>query len=304
MHNHGGGGGGGAYLNILPLWLSVIWVLALGAVTASHFMVAGFARGEARAWSGAHALMGLGMIYMFLPWAGSPPVPARALVVLFAGAAAVGLLALAGAWNDVRPVRAMWLLVTLDMAAMAYMFQLVDRGVWFATYALIAWYCASAIGWSYGVADPSLTRCCAVPFGALRPIPPLPLARAGQAVMAGAMAWMFLAMDPHAGNFLGNALTNGLTADTYWLFAFAGLLVRVAADPALVRRVGEPFWAESVAPAPGAVPSRPDALHRAGDVDPAGIVYPGGVQFAGHVPQDVTGDLFVHAGEGAQQIRP
>lgn len=304
MHNHGGGAGGGTYLNVLPLWLAVLWVLALGAVTASHFLVVGFARREARLWSGSHALMGLGMIYMFLPWAGSAPIPARALVVVFAVAATFALFALARAWNEARPVRVMWLLVTIDLAAMAYMFQLVDTGVWFLTYALIAWYCVSAIGWSHGVADPSLTRCCAVPFGALQPIPPLPLARAGQAVMAAAMAWMFLVMDPHAGHFLGNALTNGITADTYWLFAFAGLGVRVAADPALVRRVAEPFWTGSVPSAPRPVPGGPGALHRGRDVDPAGLAHPGGIEFAGHVPQDVAVNLFVHAGEGAEQVRP
>lgn len=244
MHNHGGGGEGGTYVNLLPLWLQVIWVIALAAVTAGHLLTLGFARAEARFWSAAHALMGVGMIYMFLPWVATPPIPARAFVVLFAFAAAICLIALAGAWNDGRPVRVMWMLVTLDMAAMAYMFQLADRGAWLLTYALVAWYCASAIGWSYGVADAGLTKCCAVPFGQLRPIPPLPLARAGQGVMGVAMAWMFLAMDPHAGYFFGNAVTNGITEDTYWLFAFAGLLVRVAADPALVRRVVEPFWAE------------------------------------------------------------
>ncbi len=245
MHNHGGGGEGGPYINVLPLWLQVAWVLALAAVTAGHFLTLGFARAQARVWSGAHALMGLGMIYMFLPWA-EPPIPARPLIVVFALAAAAGLVALAGDWNAGRPVRVMWALVTLDMAAMAYMFQLVDAGAWVLTYALVAWYCASTIGWSYGVADPGLTKCCAVPFGHLRPIPPLPLARAGQAVMATAMAWMFLAMDPHAGYFLGNALRNGITEDTYWLFAFVGLIVRVAADPALVRRTVAPLWSDPV----------------------------------------------------------
>lgn len=310
MHNHGGGGESGPFVNLLPLWLQVAWVLALAIVTAGHLLTVGFARAEARTWSGAHALMGLGMIYMFLPWVGEPPIPARALVVGYAFAAAIGLVALGGSWNDGRPVRVMWGLVTLDMAAMAYMFQLVDSGAWLLTYGLVAWYCASAIGWSYGVADRGLTRCCAVPFGQLRPIPPLPLARAGQAVMGVAMAWMFLAMDPHAGYFFGNAVRNGITEDTYWLFAFAGLLVRVAADPALVRRLAEPLWVDagaqggSVAPAPRAVPGGPGLLDGARDIDPARLAYTGGLQFARHEPQHVPVDLLVHAGDGAEQVRP
>jgi hypothetical protein len=209
----------------------------------------------------------------------------------------------------------MWTLVTLDMVAMAYMFQLADRGAWLLTYVLVAWYCASAIGWSYGAADRGLTRCCAVPFGELRPIPPLPLARAGQAVMAVAMAWMFLAMDPHAGYFLGNAVRNGITEDTYWLFAFTGLLVRVAADPALVRRLAEPFWVDaqvvgsvgsvaSVPPAPRSVAGGPGLGDRARDVDAARLAYTGGLQFARHEPQHVPVDLLVHAGDGAEQVRP
>jgi hypothetical protein len=274
MHDHGGGGEGGPYVNLLPLWLQVIWVIVLAAVTAGHLLTLGFARAEARFWSAAHALMGVGMIYMFLPWVAEPPIPARAFVVLFAFAAAICLIALAGAWNDGRPVRVMWMLVTLDMAAMAYMFQLADRGAWLLTYALVAWYCASAIGWSYGVADAGLTKCCAVPFGQLRPIPPLPLARAGQAVMGVAMAWMFLAMDPHAGYFFGNAVTNGITEDTYWLFAFAGLLVRVAADPALVRRVVEPFWVGRPF-APALVVARVEPAPMPAQVPPVEALVPG-----------------------------
>ncbi|HUR72824.1 MAG TPA: DUF5134 domain-containing protein [Sporichthya sp.] len=303
MHHHAGGAAGGPYLNLLPLWLQVVWVLALAAVTASHFLTAGFARGEARVWTGAHALMGLGMLYMFLPWARSP-LPAGALVALFGAAAGIGLLALAGDWNDGRPVRLMWLLVTVDMAAMAYMFQLVDSGAWLLTYGLVVWYCASAIGWSYGVADASLTRCCAVPFGGAVAIPPLRWARAGQAVMAVAMGWMLLAMDPHAGSFFGNAVSGGITADTYWLFAFVGLVVRVAADAGLVRRLAAPFWAESDVGAPRPVPRRPGALDGTGDIDAAGFLNPRGSQLPGHVAQDVAGDFFVHAGEGAQQVRP
>lgn len=303
MHNHGGGGGGEGFLNILPLWVQVLWTVLLAAVTAGHLLTVGFARAEARVWSGAHALMGVGMIYMFLPWSGEPPVPAGALVVVFGFAAVVSLLALAGDWNSARPVRLIWILVTVDMAAMAYMFQLVDRGAWLLTYALVAWYLAAAIGWSYGVADPSLTRCCAVPFGAAEPIPPLPLARAGQAVMATAMAWMFLAMDPHAGSFFDHALRHGITEDTYWLAAFAGLFLRVATDPKLVRALAGPAWGAS-APRAWSEARRPGRVDQLLEVEPAGVADAGAVQLAHEKARHVPLDLFVHAGDGAQEVRP
>jgi hypothetical protein len=224
-------------------------------------------------------------------------------VALFCALTLIGVLALAGGWNDGRPVRTMWLLVAVDMAAMAYMFQLIDGGVGVLTYLLAAWYAALAVVWASGVADAGLTRCCAVPFAGEQPIPPLPLARAAQAVMAAGMSWMFLAMDPEFGAHLAKAFGGGLNAPTYWMLASLGLLLRFACDPALVRRLAGAVW-ESVPGAPRPEARRPGALNGAGDVDAARFAYPLGLQFARDVPQHVAVDLLVHAGEAAQEVRP
>jgi hypothetical protein len=303
MHHHGdGAGGAGAFVNILPLWLQVAWVLVLAGALAMHLLTLGLARGSAQVWTGAHAVMSLGMLYMFLPWS-HPPVPAGVLVALFSALAGVGVLALAGSATEDRPVRMMWLVVTVDLAAMAYMFQLVDRGFGLLTYALVAWYAAMAVVWAYGVPDAGLTRCCAVPFGWERPVPPLPVARTAQAVMAAGMAWMLLAMDPEFGAHLEKAFSGGLSRPTWWILACAGLLFRFAADPRLVRRLVGPAWA-SVPAAPRPEPGRPGALHGAGDVDAAGLAYPLGLQFARDVLEDEPVHLLVDAGEVAQQVRP
>lgn len=301
MHDHGGGGGGdGADLNLLPLWLQVIWVLALAAVTAGHLLTLGFARGQARAWTATHVLMGVGMLYMFLPWSGAP-IPAGFWLVAFAGLGA--LVAAVNVWARGAPERLLWVLATVDMAAMTYMFLLFDGGLPVLTYALVAWYLAAAVGWSSGVGDVSLRRCCVVPFVFEQPVPPPALARAGQAVMAVAMAWMFLVMDPHAGTFFGNAFTAGFTEQTWWAAAFAALFLRVAADPVLVRRVGAPVLALS-APGPArAEPGGPGLVDRRRDVELAGRPHAGAVQLAGDEPGDVAVDLYVHAGEGSEQIR-
>jgi hypothetical protein len=310
MHHHGGmAGGGGTAINILPLWVQVVWVLLLAAVTAMHLLTLGFARARAQVWTGAHTLMGAGMLYMYLPWSSAPPIPDGAFVAVFAGLTVVGLLGLAGDWNEGRPVRMMWVLVTVDLAAMAYMFSLAHAGVGLLTYALAGWYAALAIVWSSGVPDSGLTTCCAVPFGLERPIPPLPLARAAQVAMTVGMAWMFLAMDPKFGAHLAKAFDGGLNTPAWYLIALGGLLLRFGADPALVRGLAGPIWesvpaVSSVPAAAGAVTGGPGALYGGRDVDAAGLLYTGGLQFARHVPQDVTVDLLVHSGQAAQQVRP
>lgn len=303
MHHHGSGAGGaGDFVNILPLWLQVIWVLLLAGVVAMHLLTLGFARGQAQVWTGAHAVMGLGMLYMFLPWSRSP-VPAPVFVALFVALAGIGLLGLAGSGGEGRPVRMMWLLGSVDMAAMAYMFTMSDHGFGLLTFAVAAWYAALAVVWAYGVPDASLTRCCAVPFGLERPIPPLPLARTAQAVMSAGMCWMFLAMDPRFGAHLASALDGGPNKASYWLLACAALLVRFAADPALVRRLAGQLWSSGLGLAV-AEPRRPGSLDRAGDVDPARLPHPVGLQFAGHELKHVPVYLLVDAGQAPQQVRP
>jgi hypothetical protein len=303
MHHHdGGAGGAGDYLNILPLWVQVVWVLLLAGVVAMHLLTLGFARGQAQVWTAAHTLMGLAMLYMFLPWS-QPPIPGGGFVALFCALAVIGLLGFASSRGEGRPVLLMWLFVTVDMAATAYLFQMPDRGFGLLTYALAAWYAATSVVWAYGVPDPSLARCCAVPFAGEQPVPPLPLARAAQAVMAAGMSWMFLAMEPQFGAHLARAFDGGLEKPTYWVLASAGLLFRFACDPTLVRRLAGPLWESG----PGiAVPEarRPGALDGAGDVDAARLAYPFGLELLGDVLQHEPVDLLVHAGEAPEQVRP
>lgn len=302
MHHHGGMSGGGApAIDILPLGLQMAWALVLAAVAAMHLLTLGFARGQAQVWTGAHALMATGMLYMYVPW-DSPPIPDHVFALIFAGLALVALLALAGDWNDGRAVRTMWVLVTVDMAAMAYMFQLSHAGIGGLTYVLAAWYGGLVIVWLYGIPDASLAACCAVPFAGERPIPPLPLARAAQVGMTLGMAWMFLAMEPRFGAHLATAFDGRLNGPAWSAIALGALLTRFGADPALVRRLAGPVWA-SVPAATGAVPGRPGVLHGGGHVDPTGLLHTRGLELARHVPQHVAVDLLVHAGEAAQQVR-
>lgn len=240
MHHHGGAGAeGAAWVNLLPLWLQVAWVLVLTCVTAWSAIALFFVDGSLRLAAALHTLAGVGMLDMFAPWAGGSGRD-RFWQVTFGLATVVAVGGLVQAYRvrlRTRPTVAMWALVTLDSAAMTYMFGMVDGEFWLLTYALVAVFVLLSVGWAYGVFDTAHAPMC-------RQLPPMfangtpaRTARVVQASMAASMAYMFVLMHPGSGEFFGNAFTQGLTTQTYWALAFLGLGARVAFDPRLVRQL-------------------------------------------------------------------
>ena len=110
--------------NILPAWLSVIWTLIFLTIVVVHALHVSETHGERQLWHSAHVLMAVGMLFMF-----APPsldhfgVPAAFWQLLFA-TAAVGLVIwmLVELTNGVA-VNRLWLAITFDLAAMAYMWS-------------------------------------------------------------------------------------------------------------------------------------------------------------------------------------
>jgi hypothetical protein len=206
MHDHGAmGADAGQQVNLLPFWLQVMWVVALGAVTAGHLVTLARSRGEAIAWSSAQTATAAGMLYMFSPWAGTP-VPGQAVAAAF-GALFVFAVAISVRQGPAsRRMRLGRLMVSVDLAAMAYMLQLGERGIAPLTYLLVAYYCALAVASAGGI---------------------LPMGRGSHATMATGMAWMLLAMQPPEGELVGRVLSNPVhSVPVLGLLLLAGLLVR------------------------------------------------------------------------------
>lgn len=240
MHHHGGAGSpGSAWLNLLPLWLQVGWVLVLAVVTAWAVLSLVFLRGSLRLAAALHALAGVGMLDMFAPWTGAT---GRNLFwqVIFGTASAVAMAGLIRAHRlrlRTRSTVAMWALVTADCLAMSYMFLLPEHGFSPVNYALIAVFALLGLGWAAGVFDPVHAPMCGrLPSLSAR-VTAGRIARFVQAGMAMSMAYMVLLMDPRTGDFFGKAFKFGVTQQTYWALALVGLFARVAADPRLVRQL-------------------------------------------------------------------
>jgi hypothetical protein len=121
---HGAHGGPGGALQLLPSWLSIVWLLVFIAIAVAHFRYLIAGQGQRRVWHAAHVLMAVGMGFMYGQSAsGALSTPSglwRAVFVYAAGAT--------GAWVLVqllyhRAVNVLWPLIALDLTAMVYMWS-------------------------------------------------------------------------------------------------------------------------------------------------------------------------------------
>lgn len=237
MHNHGGGGSGaGAWVNLLPLWLQAVFLIALCAVAAWSLIEVAMLRGTRQIVAGLHVLVAAGMVDMFAPWVGDPG-RARFWQIAFGAATIVALLGMLAASARRRDLLGPWGLTALDTAAMTWMFLLFDTSWAPLTYVLVGVYALLTVAWVHGALDLTHRPICADLPAISKQLTAARMARSTQALMSASMAWMFLIMAPQSGGFFGRAFTSGLTEDTWWAIALIGLLLRAAADPVLVRRL-------------------------------------------------------------------
>ncbi len=110
--------------HILPSWLAVIWTLVFIAIIVSHALHLRESEGQRRVWHAGHVLMAFGMAFMFAPSSIDHfNIPSGFWQLAFANAAiAIVLWMLAQALGG-RAVNALWLIMAIDMGAMAYMWS-------------------------------------------------------------------------------------------------------------------------------------------------------------------------------------
>jgi hypothetical protein len=141
----------------LPRWLEVAGTVIYLVILASHAVHALTVRGRSRAWHGVHVLMALGMLDMFWP-ADEMPVAATPAKIVFtlAGVGALG----ATVWfsRGGRDVAWLWLIATVDLGAMVYMFQMMASTSAVVTIALAAWFLIEAAGWGSGLLSATAGR--------------------------------------------------------------------------------------------------------------------------------------------------
>ncbi|SDP73458.1 hypothetical protein SAMN04487905_1088 [Actinopolyspora xinjiangensis] len=106
---------------LLPMWLRIVWVVALLAVMAVHTGHLVVLSGQHRAWHTGHTVMAAGMALMYLLPRMQHPELYRAGLVLFALVALVQAVITVAFRAREGAVNPLWLLATVDMLAMVYM---------------------------------------------------------------------------------------------------------------------------------------------------------------------------------------
>jgi hypothetical protein len=109
--------------NILPSWLAVGWTLVFLAILAVHGRHALDSDGQRRQWHIGHVLMALGMAFMFALFADAFSTPTGLWSAAFAGLAIAVVLSMIVMALAGRGTNPLWLLMAIDLAAMAYMWS-------------------------------------------------------------------------------------------------------------------------------------------------------------------------------------
>jgi hypothetical protein len=191
--------------NILPSWLAVLWMLAFFAIIAVHGRHVLESHGQRRFWHSGHVVMAIGMAVMFAPASIDYfDIPSGFWSLAFAnGAIAVLLWMLVQAF-DGRGTNLLWLVMALDLGAMAYMWS--PSGFQAPiTWLLVAYFAAQSLLWvSDRMRDvdhrtllrgsASVTPGGAVAISAAEPLVCFRDLRLSMFVMTLGMAYMFAAM--------------------------------------------------------------------------------------------------------------
>jgi hypothetical protein len=151
----------------LPGWLGVALATVFGGILVVHLYHVIVVTGRERLWHGVHVLMATGMIVMFAP-------TDRVVVLNVVGGVvfAVTAVTLAGrlVWQRAHRhhIGKLWLVAVIDLAAMVYMFAMMDVRLLWLTVPLVGWFVVQATGWSTGWLCTVLTH---GGLGGLQPTP-------------------------------------------------------------------------------------------------------------------------------------
>jgi hypothetical protein len=190
--------------SILPSWLAVSWTLLFLIVLVVHARHVSETSDGRRWWHSGHVAMALGMTFMFAPASLDHfNIPTGFWQLLFANGAGLVLAWILAQAVSGRAVNMLWVVMMIDLAAMAYMFS-PSGFVAPITWLLVAYFVAQALLWgsnSYRKLDQhAIIRGSGVnPDGTLAATAVQPLIcerdlRGSMFVMTLGMAYMFAAM--------------------------------------------------------------------------------------------------------------
>lgn len=208
---------------LLPDWLRVVWVVALGVVIGTHVWHAYCRPGQHRWWHADHIFMAAGMVVMYVPGSMTEPGLSRFGVVLFGGVALATAVATVVLRRREGALNPLWVVAAVDMLVMAYMWLPAAIRPSLLDYALAAYLGCQLLAWALGLwgrdhviagppvlaaTAPAMARAGPGRPAAARPSAPLtcrsaavgliaeraPVVRASLAVMAASMSYILIVM--------------------------------------------------------------------------------------------------------------
>lgn len=177
---------------LLPGWLRALWIVASCVVAGVHVHHVWVMAGQHRLWHLGHVLMAGGMAYMYLPHS-AHLIFHEVGIVGFAVAASGSLAAAVSFRLREGVLNPLWILITIEMAVMIYMFLPMTARTPLLGYILVVYLVATGIGWVVGRWDrhyrPATTHGAPLPVRSATPA-----LRISLVTMIGAMAYMLLVM--------------------------------------------------------------------------------------------------------------
>jgi len=133
--------------NILPPWLAVLWTLAFIALVVIHVRHLIDSEGQQRIWHSGHVLMALGMVFMFAPASIDYfKIPSGFWQLALSNGSLAALAWMLYESLARRAVNVLWLVMAIDLAAMAYMWS--PEGLQAPlTWLLVAYFLAQSLLW-------------------------------------------------------------------------------------------------------------------------------------------------------------
>lgn len=187
-------------VDILPLWVSIIWIVALAAVLIFHCGHLVRMGGQHRWFHSAHIVMLIGMIYMYAMMAFDWKwISGNAWMWLYILTSLAMLIWMIARIAQKKPFSYLWILALVQQAAMIYMWAPMKYWVPAFTWALVVYFALETIAWLVGWCnDDKEGRGNAVGPGDRSLVVPLghgsALGNLSMAVMAASMAYMFAGM--------------------------------------------------------------------------------------------------------------
>ena len=165
------------FINLLPMWVTWVWLIALTAVLVLHCAHLVRMGGEHRWFHASHILMLVSQIYMFAgmayKWTWFPH--SWWVNIFWASSAAIGVF-LVVRMVQRRPVSFLWAIALIMQVSMAYMWM--PKWAPMLTWALVVYFTLEAVAWVAGLMDDTK------PSRAIGPRPHAPAAPAADDLIA------------------------------------------------------------------------------------------------------------------------